>query len=322
MRLKSGIQLMYLTSMQRNIRLQTWVEYPGTWINYFDDLISYETLNGDINYREILNNEIVIDIDADYVDVAPKHADLVQQDLYKKRMYYSRWLSGGNGIHFHLFFDPKEMVPLVKKYGYTTVKETFLHYLISSENINPKGLDSHICFGHNRLICLEYSRHKKGKDKTLIKDAGSKMFNRVPQILIDRLKKSKEQFDKGSKRFKEIIKTNGNYSFPCEKFVFGDVINNINVFELKDGLYRLLFLYVSFLIKKGTDHEKIFEETVIWRNKFNASWLNQSKHKVTDKHIKYMIRECRGEIGCRSISSSLSEIGAKKICDTCIFKRG
>ena len=264
----------------------------------------------------------MIDIDADSIKEAPKHADKVQEELDNKRMYYSRWLSGGDGIHFHLLFKPKVMIQLIERYGRMKIKEVLLHYLISPENIKPKDIKSHICFGANRLICLEYSRHKKGKYKTLIKDVYNKRYNEFPEELIIKLETNKLIQEKGSIKYRDIKKRNPDYKLPCNTFITGEDTKILNVFELQDGLYRLMFIYVSLLVKKGLDANKIFESAVIWRNNFNSSWLQNSKFKVSDKNIKYMIKTCRGEVSCNFISSAFSEIGAQVICDNCIMRKG
>jgi hypothetical protein len=321
MNLQSSVQLMYLKSFQRVIQLQTWIKFPCAWTDTTQDIEEYESLYGDINYREILNNELVIDIDAENRENAVPHANLVEQDLDNHRLYYSRWLSGGNGIHFHLFYNKKEMVSLVMEYGYLKVKEHLLKYYIKEENQVPENIHSHVCFGPNRLICLEHSRHKKGKIKTLTKNMFGRKLNRIPDEVKESLRKEKEIKEEGRIYLEKIRQENPTYSLPCSKFISGENTKILNVFELRDGLYRLMYIYISQLIAKGLSEEQIYEKVIIWRDKFNKDWLYHSKHKVTNSHIKYMIKAGRGEVGCNFISTAFSEIGASKICKSCLLKR-
>ncbi len=143
--------------VQPNFKVQTFINFPCPWIDYNDpEKESYIEQYGFPNHREILKYEIFIDVDSENNVEGKKHADLVETKLLKKRMYYKRWKSGGDGEHFHLIFKRSEMEYLYDYYPLPVVKREIIKYLLGPKIITPAKIDSHICLYEKKLVQIEY----------------------------------------------------------------------------------------------------------------------------------------------------------------------
>jgi hypothetical protein len=74
---------------------------PSQWIFLEDALLP-------VDYRTVLHNEVVIDIDATRWKDVRLYAEMVQNTLNNKNIPYITAYTGGRGIHLHFFFSLSE----------------------------------------------------------------------------------------------------------------------------------------------------------------------------------------------------------------------
>ena len=71
---------------------------PTKWVSLTDSELP-------VDYRTILHNEIVIDIDSEHWKKVRMFAEIITDTLVKLGIPYITAYSGGRGIHIHVFFD-------------------------------------------------------------------------------------------------------------------------------------------------------------------------------------------------------------------------
>jgi hypothetical protein len=74
---------------------------PSQWIFLKDAVLP-------VDYRTVLHNEVVIDIDATKWKDVRLYAEMVQNTLNSKNIPYITAYTGGRGIHLHFFFSLSE----------------------------------------------------------------------------------------------------------------------------------------------------------------------------------------------------------------------
>lgn len=136
-----------------------------------------------VDYRTILHNEIVFDIDFKDWKYVKQYAEKLQIYLDQKGVPYLMGMTGGKGMHFHIFMDikvPQEMteeVLKVKKKGYTLrnlrvdVWRSILNEINIDDNLIGRGKPFDDCvvnFDDNskgHVIRAFGGRNPQGKDE-------------------------------------------------------------------------------------------------------------------------------------------------------------
>ncbi|MGD2251240.1 MAG: hypothetical protein PVF58_22815 [Candidatus Methanofastidiosia archaeon] len=70
---------------------------PSKWISVEDAVFP-------VDYRTVLHNEVVIDIDSTKWKKVQLFAEIITETLNKLRIPYTTAYTGGRGVHFHIFF--------------------------------------------------------------------------------------------------------------------------------------------------------------------------------------------------------------------------
>jgi len=305
-----------LSSINPDLRVQSFISFPATWIRYrdigFDD---YVKEYGFPNHREILETEVVIDVDTDIYEDGFEHADLIEKRLHKKfkNIGYERHESGGDGQHFHFFFNDLKTTKLLKDYSLKDIKNSIIKILVGKRLMKYKS--SHICMHNKTLIQLEYADHRKGGVKKLL--SRRLKVNTIPKEVKELLNKSFLTKEEYRKKIENIPKTNEKYN--CIKFFLGETIKGKKLSDYNDGLYRITFSLVNYYKRKGLNNNEIFDEIIKWKSTLSKNWVENSNWKIKENTLKYMINNSTGHAGCNFNSNILSELNVTTLCKDCPY---
>jgi|2_EtaG_2_1085320.scaffolds.fasta_scaffold25998_2 hypothetical protein len=298
----------YYQKYKISFRVQHFRKEPRPWINYKgkdnkdEKWLYYTSGYGNPNHREPLPCEIIMDIDYHVPKVHKKTEEkafkitlkAIENKLNDLHLSYSLWNSGGNGYHFHLFFDEllkysdferKELKQLIIRhlaYGFLTFHK------------DRAKVDSPV------MITVENMFSRKNKKKTLIKqiDEGD---NKIPkEIMI------KYDISKDLKRHikKPIPLTNGEPN--SIKFLLSSDIGT------KDGKKRALFVLSSWFAQKyGNDFDIIYQHLHEWN-----SYTLRGYHSTTQmRSTVRSVLKSRSRVTSRYRDRLMEEIGVPEFRD-------
>lgn len=305
-----------LNKYQPGFLVQRFIEFPAPWVpykseQYYDYLKEY----GEPNHREILKNEVVIDVDSENSKEGKKHGDLVDAKLSSQNICFKRYRSGGDGEHFHLIFTSIPNI-IEDEYLISRVKYILIEFLLGKELINPEGINSHICMANKKLIQIEHQLHRKGGIKKLIK--GNLVDNELPSKFYGFLN------DKILAR-KKIINVINTIPEPdnlnCIKFIQGEKINGYNYFNLSRVNYRAMFLIISYFKRKYNDENKVYDKSIKWLNSLPLNMRRASISTVNKNILKKTCKLSNGSVSCMYRMDLLEELNMEKVCDGCPYNK-
>ncbi len=303
--------LNYLNEFQPGFKVQRFIEYPCNWIAYDSaDFKSYVETYGDPNHREILNDEIVIDVDAENTKHAVIHADMVEKKLKEQGYTFLRYISGGDGQHFHLIFP--ELTHLFTHQSLDDAKYAMIEYMLQGI-INPENLDSHICLFKKRLIQIEGVEHRKGGTKKKISGKGK--TNEInPDFFYyfeKKMIKKKEIYNKWS----TIPQPN---NLDCITYLEGTPVNGLEYYDLKRVNYRALFSLSAYYTSMYKDKKIVLDKVMTWYNALPAIMKNNSP--ITKRLINTTVKSNNGSAGCLYRMGLFEELGIDNtLCKNCPF---
>lgn len=248
----------------------------------------------DYNSRFIFNHEIVIDIDCNKdLSRAEFISEQVVKQLNRYNLNYSRWYSGGTGIHIHLFFE--ELIDYIP-YEREIIKREFLKL------IDPdRGYVDYSTVYKKRLISLELSKHRKGGIKNLIDYKKGETKNEIPKIILERTKQVIEEENKREYFDEESEKDFSFKDMKCIQLIEQDYYKEVG----KDFRRRASFMYGGTLIRKHT-RDYIIKKLLHHTNQ-------------TRKDIEGIINYLKPEraMTCRGRRKFLIDANLVNLCDSC-----
>ena len=317
MNVRKQEQLFKLTGFNDNsLKVQKFIEYPCPWFeitgNNIEEYKNYIKTYGEPNHREILQDEIAIDVDAEVVADGVTHANMVEERLKELNIYYVRWKSGGDGEHFHLIFP--ELPIIFEENILETVKYLLIEFILTGM-INPEKLDSHICLFKKKLIQIEYAQHRKGGSKQKVSDNWG--LNDIPSDFFPfmeiKLKRKMEMTNKIN-----AIPQPDNLN--CINYFNGKTINGDNYYNLKRINYRTLFSLASYFKSKYVNEKMVKKKLLEWYNNIPLKLRRDSVGTVNLQQINILSKRSNGYAGCLYRISLLEELGKDKIiCDGCPY---
>jgi len=306
-------KLDYYNELYPGFKVQRFIDFPCPWISYNSpDYENYVATYGDPNHREILPDEIVIDVDAENTKHGKIHADIVQERLDAKGFNYKRYVSGGDGEHFHLIFSSLDLI--FPNMNIEDVKYGLIEFMLEGL-INPEDLDSHICLFKKKLIQIEDAPHRKGKKKLL--RSRRKGINIIPDEFFTFYAYKLSQREAITSRISSIKQPD---NLNCIRYFYGENINGENYFDLKRINYRTLFSIASYYHNKYKNTKEVKEKVMEWYNSIPLQLRRDSVGTVNLRQIDILSKRSNGTAGCLYRLSLLEELGKeKKICESCPY---
>ena len=184
----------------RDFYVQKFLKFPHEWLIYgsehYNEFIKKEKT---VNHREIMNDEIVVDLDIDKKNITRQQARekikeaalSIQTKLVRYGFSFEFWYSGGDGIHIQIYFP--ELIPMEKEKR-DDIKKEFLKW-IGYNYLNSSEDKAHVCVVNKTLIQIEHAVHRKGGIKTLDKSLSNNLniINKIPKIIYDKAEKKHEE---------------------------------------------------------------------------------------------------------------------------------
>lgn len=259
---------------------------------------SFDDFDNSFNTRQVLPEELVLDIDSDDINRAKEVANLLCERLNDVKFNYSLWKSGGKGYHIHIFFPEllehktNERITLKKKLTKWIAGEYFKKDVCTS-NCSSKT-----------LIALERAKHRKsGKPKSLILFGHNREDkNKIPEDVLINTKQELKSWEKI-----DFIPIIDGDTPPCIKFIMGEEFASY-----KECRGRALFVLTSFYMRQMTN-EEVYIKLKGWRDKVLKGYT-----KITNYKIKATIASNKGAVGCPYRKELLDEIGINK-CTNCKY---
>ena len=182
--------------------VQRFLDFPQEWI-LFDSEKFYQFINEyqTVNHREIMEDEIVVDIDVDS-ETLPKEqvkekARIVLMEIREKAIHNNfsfEWYdSGGDGFHLHFIFP--ELLRIPNKEVRDRLKLHFLRWL-GWGYLQHKDDEAHVCTVNKTLIQIEGARHRKGGIKRIDTKLSNVILgeNKIPQFIYDRYEEEEKEW--------------------------------------------------------------------------------------------------------------------------------
>ena len=302
-----------LHDIQPGFRVQRFIEFPGQWIEYGSrEYEEYIKDNGDVNHREILDDEIVIDVDCEDIKDGEIHANMVEEKIKEHNLFFKRYKSGGKGQHFHLIFP--ELPLFFDKEYLDEIKYLLIEYLFK-DLVNPNDLDSHICLFKKKLIQIEGAKHRKGGTKRIFSyNIG---LNNIPCDFYSFLEIKIARKNVMIHKMSSIPQPN---NLNCVNFLEGKTINGLNYFDLKRINYRALFSLASYYKSKDDNVNTVKEKLMVWYNNIPVSLRRSSLPTVSIAQINNTALRTNGSAGCFYRLGLLEELNIDKtICRGCPY---
>jgi len=295
----------YYKKYKQPFRIQTFRKEPRKWINYKgeedEDFVYYSSAWGTPNHREPLPAEIVMDIDYHVPNITKEKEErafkttlmAIEEKLKELNLTYSLWHSGGNGYHFHLFFNELAKYPRFQR---TELKRFLLRhmaygYLTFHED--KAKVDSPV------MITIENAFSRKGKKKKLIRFVNNG-DNKIPQEVMIKYDVNKNL---------EKYVTKPTYSFNGEpksiKFFLSSSINS------KDGKKRACFVLASWFAQQGLTRNEIFSKLYEWNEYTMRGYLPEKTIRTTISGVL----KSKSRVSSRYRNQLLDDIGAREFKD-------
>lgn len=296
----------YYKKYKLPFRIQRFRCTPFKWINYKgkedDDFREYKLNYGYPNHREPLPCEIVMDIDYHVKNVdkdKEKEAfkitlKAIKQKLTDLHLSYSLWKSGGNGYHFHLFFDElKEHA----KFDRTELKHAIVKHIAYGFLTFHKDramVDTPV------MITVENQFSRKGKKKVL-KEQVDNGNNQIPLDILIKYKVNKDL----SKYIKRPTHFSSNGEPNSIKFFLSNDCLN------KDGKKRALFILTSWYAQQNNDADVIYHKLYEWNEYTLRGYLTERNIRSTVNSVL----KSKSRVTSRYRNRLLTEIGAEEFKD-------
>jgi hypothetical protein len=299
----------YYQKYKTPFRVQYFRKNPNKWINFKGrdnedkDWLYYVNGIGEPNHREPMPTEIIMDIDYHVADISDKEEkeafkitlDAIETKLTDLHLSYSLWRSGGNGYHFHLFF---EELKNYSKFERQELKRALLRYIAYGFLTFHKGranVDSPV------MITVENQYSRKNKKKTMIRQV-DKGNNKIPkEVMI------KYEISKDLKKYivKPILNlTNGEPN--SIKFLLSSDIGS------KDGKKRALFILTSWFAQKyNNEKDIIYQKLYEWNSYTLRGYHTERQIRMTVNSVL----KSRSRVTARYRNQLLEDIGASEFKD-------
>ena len=299
----------YYKKYKTPFRVQTFRKEPRKWINYRgedckdDDWVYYSNANQAPNHREVLPAEIVLDIDYHVKDVSKEKEkqalsitlEAIKEKLEELKLTYSLWNSGGNGYHFHLFFDDLRLFNKFDRENlkHSIVKKIAYGYLTHHED------RAHVDLPH--MIQVENRFSRKHKKKTLISFVNNGK-NEIPDGAL-----IKFTVDKELEKYRppRILTNNGETPNSIKFFQSND-------FQSKDGKKRALFVLASWYKEEGYTPNLVYQKLYEWNEYTLRGYLSRIQINSTVNTVF----KSRKRVTSRYRNDLLKSIGATDFLDT------
>lgn len=304
-----------MATYQPGIKVQRFIDFPCPWISWdSDDIDDYIETYGEPNHREILSDEVFIDVDSENIEEGRKHATLVRDKLLSHNIKFKEYESGGDGIHFHAIFPEFDWFFENNSFA-EDGKYLLIKYLLGPEVMDPEGIDSHICTTKKKLVQIEFVKHRKGGIKKLVNENIG--LNTIPpdffSILEGNIKKKTDM----QKRF-ETIKQPTNLR--CIKYLHGKKVGGLQYFEEARINYRTLFALSAYHYNVTQDRDKTLKILNEWYLTIPVPLRRASRESVNARNIPLTVKSTNGSASCLYRFGLLEELGVeKKICKGCPY---
>lgn len=275
----------------------SWWKYEVT--DEWNDSVPY-------NHRDVLPNEVVLDLDYEDYAENERHAKDIKKRLVQTGLLGSVWRTGGKGIHIHLFFKG-----LDRTKEKSLIKNIIADYILLGLSCR---VDRQLMGNH--LVRMEYGHHEKAlpeeKFKEPIESKNHFYENDVPQECWDLYEKKIVAFAIRRLRWANK-KIPYHYETPaCVKFISSDEFG-----KNRDGGKRALFVVASYY--HALPDEEL-AELLLRYNKYN---LKKPLPKSALLKIALSVRQHKGRrVGCNYRHQLLEEVGFKNVVELCEKKRG
>jgi len=295
----------YFKKYKLHFRVQAFYKEPKQWVNYATpEYKAYLNLNKEPNHREIMPDEVVLDIDADKskgLNTRKKEVEdlviILKDKLKSLTISFSLWRSGGDGFHFHLFFPQLMNYP---KYEREDVKKMIIRHIGYG---HLSGGKAHICSGGGTLIQIEGRYSRKGGRKIHIDTVGDYENNELP---LQVLKKYEDEKEKRKHYKPEPFHSNELPS--CIKF-----LNSEDFLSINDGWNRASFILASYYKSQG----KTIAEVINLLSDWNEYTLSR---RIDERSIRATARSVfkgNRHMSCRYRKALLEELGQTILCKGC-----
>jgi len=244
------------------------------------------------NHRDVLPNEIVIDLDEDSLIKNAWCLGKICSKLKKKGIIFSAWHTGNMGYHIHIFWKKLDTVKENQ-----LLKEILLDWMM--KDLPNMKVDRQLLGRH--LVRLEYGHHEKKipkeslKTPVLYKDHHTQE-NDIPEHIWDEYKKRIVKF--AIKRMTYKNKGVTEHKTPaCIQYMLSDEFS-----KHRDGGKRAMFVLASYFHKM--EDEKLCELL----KRFNRYNLRKPLSSRAIIATILSVRNHKGRrVGCRYRHSLLKE---------------
>lgn len=255
------------------------------------------------NYRELADNEIVLDIDYDAVPKKDVH-EIVNELCYVfkcEKVAYELYDSGGKGYHFHIFYDELK--------AYTPEERALLRryfFLIYGHGIAVDYAKK----DENTMIGIEFQRHRNGNQKKLIDHINNGQNDKLPELVKARLRLRDLQrkvifIQKQSDSPNDYVKTTVqgyNQNMPCMQ----EVLRSTK--EYVTNRHYTALMLMSYLKKQ----KQLPQHEIIQRVQNYMDMVG-----YTDKRASYLYNHALGSVSCSMVQDLLMATGATHKCKSC-----
>lgn len=258
----------------------------------------------DYNHRSVLQNEVVLDLDAKTKEENFEALRKIVARLGALGIKHSVWESGGKGFHVHTFW---------KRLG--TVKEQrLMKDLLSAWLTWRTGAKVDTQLNGNHLVRLEYGYYEKtypkGDRKLPINAENHFVENEIPEHLWGEY--ATEVLSWALRRLSPEKKKPLRGVPICLRYIMSQEFK-----KHRDGTKRALFVIASY-------HRKLSDDALFeLLTEYNSYYCSE---KLSDRKIKSLIRSVRKHkgrpVGCRYRHELLREVGAGSVADACEQKKG
>ena len=299
----------YYKKYKTPFRVQHFRKEPKAWINFKgrdnkdEEWVYYVNGIGEPNHREPLPCELVMDIDYHVADITPQQEkkafkitlEAIESKLKDLHLSYSLWKSGGNGYHFHLFFN--ELLDY-SKFERQEIKRALLRHIaygFLTNHTERANVDSPV------MITIENKYSRKGKKKTMLKqiDEGN---NKLPKEIMIKYEIGKDLNKYIAKPIPNL--TNGEPN--SIKFLLSSDIGS------KDGKKRALFVLTSWFAQKyNKDKNMMYQKLYEWNSYTLRGYHSERQIRSTINSVL----KSKSRVTARYRNQLLEDIGASEFKD-------
>ncbi len=248
------------------------------------------------HHREILPNEVVIDIDTTNKEILSETIKEITRRLQESKINYSLWHTGGKGVHYHTYWKNLDKHTTEDR---KTIKELIIKHLCYGL-ITKARIDMQLCSTH--MIRAEHGEHEATHFYKEFLEANNELEpNTIPKGVLNKHTEILEQ----RRQWKPATKTVNGTTPNCVRFFLSD-----DFVACKDGRKNAMFALASWFKQQGKTDKETYELLTTW-----------SHYKLHDYikpgNIAATIQSSKGTMGCRGRHSILKMIGKLDVIKGC-----